>query len=85
MATASNKHRQVPKKQDDLLRYAVPEFILPCDGDPWTAQEDALLGTACDRVIGEKLGRSTVSVSNRRIKLEIPGFGRKGLRKRATS
>jgi len=41
------------------------------DGEPWTPQEDALLGTDCDRAIAEKLRRSSVAVSNRRTKLRI--------------
>lgn len=41
------------------------------DGEPWTPQEDALLGTTTDRAIAAKLQRSSVAVSNRRTKLGI--------------
>lgn len=44
------------------------------DGSAWTAEEDALLGTAADRVIAEQLARSSVAVSNRRKKLGIASF-----------
>ena len=46
----------------------------PCllrDGKPWLPHEDALLGTDTDRAIATKLGRTTVSVSNRRKTLGI--------------
>ena len=42
------------------------------DGEPWTPEEDAILGTDSDRVIAAKLRRSSVAVSNRRTKLGIP-------------
>jgi len=41
------------------------------DGFPWTKEDDALLGTDTDRVIARRLGRTSVSVSNRRKKLGI--------------
>lgn len=41
------------------------------DGRTWSTEEDALLGTNTDRIIAERLGRSSVSVSNRRKKLGI--------------
>jgi hypothetical protein len=41
------------------------------DGEPWQPHEDALLGTESDRKIAQKLGRTSVSVNNRRIKLGI--------------
>ncbi len=41
------------------------------DREPWTAEEDALLGTDTDRAIAGKIRRSSVSVSNRRKKLGI--------------
>jgi hypothetical protein len=42
------------------------------DYEPWTEQEDALLGTDIDRVIATKLKRSSVAVGMRRKKLGIP-------------
>jgi hypothetical protein len=42
------------------------------DHEPWTSQEDALLGTEKDRIIAAKLKRSSTAVSNRRVKLGIP-------------
>jgi hypothetical protein len=42
------------------------------DHEPWTSQEDALLGTEKDRIIAAKLKRSSTAVSNRRLKLGIP-------------
>jgi len=41
------------------------------DGFPWTKEDDALLGTDTDRAIARRLGRTSVSVSNRRKKLGI--------------
>jgi hypothetical protein len=38
---------------------------------PWTAAEDALLGTDTDREIGRRIHRSTVAIWNRRKKLGI--------------
>jgi hypothetical protein len=48
--------------------------MLDRDREPWTEHEDALLGTDTDRAIAAKLGRSTVSVGNRRVKLGISAF-----------
>lgn len=47
------------------------------DQEPWTAKEDALLGTDTDRAIAIKLRRSSVAVGGRRKKLGIPGFANK--------
>jgi hypothetical protein len=44
------------------------------DREPWTEQEDALLGTDIDRVIAVKLKRSSTAVANRRMKLGIAAF-----------
>ena len=41
------------------------------DQEHWSPNEDALLGTDTDRAIAEKLGRSSVAVTNRRKKLGI--------------
>jgi len=41
------------------------------DGFPWSKEDDALLGTDTDRAIARRLGRTSVSVSNRRKKLGI--------------
>jgi hypothetical protein len=48
------------------------------DREPWTEKEDALLGTDTDRVIAAELKRSTVSVSNRRVKLGVSSFRKLG-------
>jgi hypothetical protein len=40
-------------------------------GQPWTAKQDALLGTETDRSVAEKLGRTSASVAIRRVKLGI--------------
>lgn len=44
------------------------------DGQPttWTAEEDALLGTATDRHVARVLGRATNAVATRRSRLGIP-------------
>jgi len=47
------------------------------DNEPWTEQEDALLGTDKDRVIAAKLRRSSVAVTVRRTKLGIPSYSSK--------
>jgi hypothetical protein len=44
------------------------------DYEPWTKQEDALLGTDKDRVIAVKLQRSSVAVAVRRKKLGIESY-----------
>jgi hypothetical protein len=44
------------------------------DREPWSAKEDALLGTDADRAIAAKLQRSSVAVMSRRKKLGIPAF-----------
>jgi hypothetical protein len=40
----------------------------------WPAGDVALLGTADDAVVAEKLGRTTVAVRLKRVKLKIPAF-----------
>ncbi len=63
---------KISKEQAAYSRdYVARMKTISRDGKPWTPQEDALLGTDTDRVIAEKLGRSTVSVGNRRTKLGI--------------
>jgi hypothetical protein len=47
------------------------------NGHPWTAEEDALIGTDTDAAIATLLpGRSRTAVKLRRIRLGIPGRGR---------
>ncbi len=46
------------------------------DGRPWTPADDALLGSDTDRRVAHRLGRSSVAVSNRRVKLGISLAGR---------
>jgi len=41
---------------------------------PWTAEEDALLGTVKDRDVGERIGRSESAVSDRRYVLGVAAF-----------
>jgi hypothetical protein len=41
-------------------------------GVPWTAEEEAILGTMSDREVAEKIGRSRAAVVHRRIKRRIP-------------
>lgn len=43
---------------------------------PWTAAEDALLGTATDAEVAATIGRKRYTVQERRAKLGIPAFGR---------
>jgi hypothetical protein len=43
----------------------------------WTPEEDAILGTDTDKVIGEQIGRDKVDVHKRRHLLGIPAWGRR--------
>jgi hypothetical protein len=47
------------------------------DQQPWTPQEEALIGTDTDRAIAAKLKRSSTAVSNRRMKLGIPSYNKR--------
>jgi len=47
---------------------------IPRDCEPWTAQEDALLGSDTDKAVAVKLGRSSASINCRRAKLGIAAF-----------
>lgn len=48
----------------------------------WTRKEIAILGTASDRVIGEKIGRSPLSVTLKRLNLKINAYRRGGRKKK---
>src|SRR5581483_11332512 len=48
----------------------------PKAGRPWTAEEEALLGTMTDRDVGVRTGRSPATVYARRAELGIPSFRR---------
>lgn len=41
---------------------------------PWTPQEDALLGTMIDKKVARRLGRRPEAVAQRRRELGIPAF-----------
>ncbi|NJL29653.1 MAG: hypothetical protein HC897_18060 [Thermoanaerobaculia bacterium] len=43
---------------------------------PWTQQEEALLGTAPDREVALRIGRTLRAVRLRRVGLQIPAFVR---------
>jgi hypothetical protein len=45
------------------------------DPRPWLPEEEKLLGTAPDRTIAARLGRSPAAVNHRRQRLGFPGFG----------
>ena len=40
----------------------------------WTAEQVALLGTDCDKVIARRIGRTTAVVTTQRVKRKIPAF-----------
>jgi hypothetical protein len=46
----------------------------PLAGEPWTAEEDALLGTMKDRDVAARIGRSESAVSERRYALDVAAF-----------
>jgi hypothetical protein len=46
----------------------------PAAGRPFTPEENALLGTAIDREIGERIGRDYKTVQARRKRLGIVAF-----------
>jgi hypothetical protein len=43
-------------------------------GVPWTAEEDALLGTMKDKEVAARTGRTEDAVSDRRYDLGVPAF-----------
>ena len=49
-------------------------FAMP-HRDPWTAAEEALLGTAPDPMIAKRLRRTRIGVTQRRSLLKIAAFG----------
>jgi hypothetical protein len=65
--------RRANAKRLNLIRNAWGGQMPPT----WTAAEDAQLGTARDRVIAARLGRSLTAVRVRRRRLGIPMFGSK--------
>jgi hypothetical protein len=52
----------------------------PAVGVPWTASEDALLGTMVDREIAERTGRTEHAVRIHRFKLGVPAFTKRAPR-----
>jgi hypothetical protein len=46
----------------------------PASGRPFTPEEDALLGTATDKEVAAKIGRSWEVVGQRRRLLKVPAF-----------
>lgn len=46
----------------------------PGSGEPWTPEEDALLGTMMDKDVAARLGVGKQAVFERRTQLDIPSF-----------